>query len=641
MSAPEPTATGTLEGTPLPHLLVYALDRRLNGTLVLESPVGGRSAVLFAEGAPTKVKTAEPVIYLGRLLLEMGAIDDGTYNRTLVPVAEQRKLHGQVLLSGGLITHEVLASALAEQVSRQMLWMFTLPPQTAYGYYAGTNFLERWGGTEVARVSPLGLLWRGIRGHAELQRVEATLSRFGSTMLRLHRDAQLARFKFASREQAVVDVLRARPQTLEQLVQSGLEDGELIQRLLYTLTLTRHIDVGGPPLGIDGPPPAAEFGAGDGLRRSSSGARAAVRESPVPVSPLPQNSWSVAPSSVREGATTPPARVSAPPVPPSIAAAADRNATPASRVATPASRLATPASRLATPAARISTPVSRTATPPSPASDPGGFRSELQLRAEQIPGQNYYEILGVERNVSSSAIQMAFFQLAKRWHPDRLGTAHADLREVATRVFARMSEAHNMLSDAQKRAEYDELLKNGGGTAREQEEIQAVLRAATNFRKAEVLLKKNNLGAAEEHALLALQDDPKQADYIALHAWITSLKPDRSGVSLDDLVEKLNKCVSMEPNNLRVRWYRGQLHKRSGKDRLAIRDFRFIVDQDENHLDASREIRLYEMRKGGRPSSAPPPGQSVRPGDSRSPPGSKSGVKRSDQGGFFGKLFKR
>ena len=71
----------------------------------------------------------------------------------------------------------------------------------------------------------------------------------------------------------------------------------------------------------------------------------------------------------------------------------------------------------------------------------------------------------------------------------------------------------------------DELLKNGGGTAREQEEIQAVLRAATNFRKAEVLLKKNNLGAAEEHAFLAVQDDPRQADYVALHTWIVSLKP--------------------------------------------------------------------------------------------------------------------
>jgi hypothetical protein len=158
-------------------------------------------------------------------------------------------------------------------------------------------------------------------------------------------------------------------------------------------------------------------------------------------------------------------------------------------------RISVPAApRATTPASRISTPVSRSTTPPS--SDPEGFKRDLRERAAQIPSQNYYQILGVAEDAAPSAIQVAFFQLAKRWHPDRLGPEHADVRDIATRVFARMSEAHNMLSDAQKRKEYDELLKAGGGSAQEQEEIQAVLRAAMNFRKAEVLLKKNNLGAA-------------------------------------------------------------------------------------------------------------------------------------------------
>jgi len=318
-----------------------------------------------------------------------------------------------------------------------------------------------------------------------------------------------------------------------------------------------------------------------------------------------------------------------------------QSSSPAPRTSTPALRTSTPALRTSTPASRISTPVGRSTAPPS--ADPEGFKRDLHERAAQIPSQNYYQILGVAEDAAPSAIQVAFFQLAKRWHPDRLGQEHADVRDIATRVFARMSEAHNMLSDAQKRKEYDELLKTGGGSAQEQEEIQAVLRAAMNFRKAEVLLKKNNLGAAEEHAALAVQEDPKQAEYVALHTWILSMKPDRLGQALDDLIAKLNQCVSMEPNNLRIRWYRGQMHKRNGKDKLAIRDFRFIADQDENHLDATREIRLYEMRRAGRPSSAPPPGHSIRPGDSRAPQsaGRGSEVKRSDIGQLFGKLFKR
>ena len=34
-----------------------------------------------------------------------------------------------------------------------------------------------------------------------------------------------------------------------------------------------------------------------------------------------------------------------------------------------------------------------------------------------------------------------------------------------------------------------------------------------------------------------------------------------------------------------------------GKNGKAIGDFRFIVENDPRHLDAQREIRLYEMRK--------------------------------------------
>ena len=67
MSKPKATASGTLESTPLANLLVYALDKRLTGTMIFEPPGGGRSAVFFNEGAPAKAKTADPVIHLGTL----------------------------------------------------------------------------------------------------------------------------------------------------------------------------------------------------------------------------------------------------------------------------------------------------------------------------------------------------------------------------------------------------------------------------------------------------------------------------------------------------------------------------------------------------------------------------------------------
>jgi curved DNA-binding protein CbpA len=264
------------------------------------------------------------------------------------------------------------------------------------------------------------------------------------------------------------------------------------------------------------------------------------------------------------------------------------------------------------------------------------FKAEVRERAAR-GSADYYELLGVAPDAIPSVIQAAFFQLAKKWHPDRLGPDMADVRDLANKVFARMSEAHQVLSDPSRRKEYDDLRKEGGGSAEEQEQVQRVLRAATAFQKAEVLMKRNNTLAALEEARRALELDPSQADYIALLAWVES---SQLNANLEEILARIEKAQRMEPNNTRIRWYRGSILKRLGKNGKAIWDFRFIVENDPRHVDAQREIRLYEMRKaeqrrsGQKSISDRPSGQ---PSERSSlPPAS---VKPSD--GRFGKWFKR
>jgi curved DNA-binding protein CbpA len=264
---------------------------------------------------------------------------------------------------------------------------------------------------------------------------------------------------------------------------------------------------------------------------------------------------------------------------------------------------------------------------PPPADDE--FRKELRARAE-ASRDSYYDVLGVPRDAPESAIAGAYFQLAKRWHPDRLGPAYSDVREVATKVFARMSEAHQVLSDPARRKEYDELEKAGQGAAEDQEQVQKIVRAAMNFQKAQVLLKRNNLPAAEEAARAALADAPDQADHLALVAWLEATKPN---ADLEARLRELDKAVSMEPANTRVRWFRGQILKRLGKERKALEDFRLIVEQDPRHVDAQREIRLHDMKRPGARTSHPPSDRGGEAGRASVPPG--------ERGGIFGRLFKR
>jgi molecular chaperone DnaJ len=65
--------------------------------------------------------------------------------------------------------------------------------------------------------------------------------------------------------------------------------------------------------------------------------------------------------------------------------------------------------------------------------------------------KDYYEILGVGRSASADEIKKAYRQAALRHHPDR----NPEDKDGAERKFKEASKAYQVLSDADKRAQYD------------------------------------------------------------------------------------------------------------------------------------------------------------------------------------------
>lgn len=68
--------------------------------------------------------------------------------------------------------------------------------------------------------------------------------------------------------------------------------------------------------------------------------------------------------------------------------------------------------------------------------------------------KNYYETLGLDKNAEPQQIKAAFYKLAKKYHPD--------ISKGTEDKFKQINEAYEVLSDENRKRQYDNELKYGG-----------------------------------------------------------------------------------------------------------------------------------------------------------------------------------
>ena len=76
--------------------------------------------------------------------------------------------------------------------------------------------------------------------------------------------------------------------------------------------------------------------------------------------------------------------------------------------------------------------------------------SNKRMHLDFDPSKDYYKILGVDNKASEKQIKEQYYKLAKKHHPDLN-------KGVSTDIFKEMTAAYEILSDIEKRRQYDQL----------------------------------------------------------------------------------------------------------------------------------------------------------------------------------------
>ena len=107
--------------------------------------------------------------------------------------------------------------------------------------------------------------------------------------------------------------------------------------------------------------------------------------------------------------------------------------------------------------------------------------------------RDYYEVLGVSKTASDSEIKSAYRKLAKKYHPDmNPGDKEAEAK------FKEASEAYAILSDADKRRQYDQF----GHVVPVVEQVDSILTDLTWEISLEIFLEISLV--AEEEAVVPI-----------------------------------------------------------------------------------------------------------------------------------------
>jgi curved DNA-binding protein CbpA len=162
----------------------------------------------------------------------------------------------------------------------------------------------------------------------------------------------------------------------------------------------------------------------------------------------------------------------------------------------------------------------------------------------RIDWLSHYELLGIGHDATTEDVRRAYLERGRLFHPDlRLRPDLAGMERELTTVFERLKIAHDTLSNADARAEYDRLSEETASTVYPEEKVvdpeARSQHAVRNFVYAMKLIDAKDYFPAVELLQEAVRLAPEQAEYRFRLGEVELKNPKWLERGLDDLAEAI------------------------------------------------------------------------------------------------------
>jgi DNA-binding response OmpR family regulator/tetratricopeptide (TPR) repeat protein len=250
---------------------------------------------------------------------------------------------------------------------------------------------------------------------------------------------------------------------------------------------------------------------------------------------------------------------------------------------------------------------SRRKAGPLPAVLPGPAplgSGELAMMLQMARTQDFFWVLGVHRDAPIAEIERSYESLARSFHADRYRLAPEDDRKAAQEMFARLTEAHRVLTDPAARRSYVSNLVRAESTDEPVTAVDAIPRGSlgvppgptNNAAKSLFEVGVEHLRARRHHqAVEALRQAarlvPNNADYRAELGWALFRQAPADARAGRAAVAELRRATQIDERHRAATMHLAEIFAQTGQPELAVAELQRLLDLDPSAGEVADELR--------------------------------------------------